>query len=131
MKTRALFLSTLVLLASGCQQQRVEISAKDKRRMDFAVPENLLSKTVDLNNPASVAKAMNKKLSGDPKQHLYDIYMTAPSSEGVLEKRTIPIRVDNIKQGSSIIYSVQGSNYEPPAKQTVAKPSAKKPKKKK
>lgn len=104
-----------LLLLAACAQEKVQLSSEDRRRMNFAIPAPLDDKTVDLNNPKAVAKALNITLTGDSKQKLYDIIMTAPSSEGIIERRTIPIRVDNIKQGSAIIYDAGGARYQPPA----------------
>lgn len=109
-----LAMGLLLTVLSSCGQQNVEISPKGAQRMDFTVPEPLTRSTVDLNNPQSVAKALGITLNGDPKQFLYEIVMTAPSSDQGMVTRRIPIRVDNLKQGSSIIYNVQGSHYEMP-----------------
>jgi len=118
-------LAVLLLLSACAPQDDVVMSHKDQQKLDFAVPAVLTNK-IDLNNPEVVAKALGIRLNGDRKQHLYDIHMSGVSSERKRVDRIIPIRVDNIKQGSEIIYSIEGSNYVPPAKNKVAKPSVKK-----
>lgn len=125
-----LIMAVLALAACSQSTEREDLSPRGVQRMNFAVPAPLTEKTVDLNSKESVAKALGIKLSGDPKQKLYDIVMSAPSSEGKLETRTIEIRVDNLKKGSSIIYGVQGSNYEAP-KAAKKSPAKKAPAKKK
>lgn len=79
------------------------------QRMFLGVPGALVEKATDskkplnLNDPEQVAHALGVKLNGDPHQVLYVMQMTAPSSEQGTVKREIPIRVDNIHQGASMI----------------------------
>lgn len=125
---RVIFVVALLLVTACEKQEAVYSGPGGEQRMDFAIPAALDDKAVDLNNPQAVAKALHIRLTGDTRQKLYDIVMTAPDSDRKMVKRTIEIRVDNIRQGSALIYSAGGARYEPP--KNVAKPSAPKRKKK-
>jgi hypothetical protein len=122
------FAAVFLLLLSACDkgQQKTLETTSGSQKMEFAIPA-VLDTSVDLNNQEAVAKALGVRLTGDPKQFLYNIVMTAPSTEGT-KTRTIPIRVDNIKQGSKIVYSIEGEHAvkEMPKKKAVSK--KKKPK---
>jgi len=119
-----------MLMLAACDGSNGEaISPEERHKMTFSIPATL-DHHVDLNDKNDVAKALGIKLTGDPKQHLYDIVMTAPSSEGKKEKRVIPIRVDNLKQGSNVIYGLEGvhkaAEKAAPKKAVAKKSTAKK-----
>ena len=113
MKKFALFTS-LLLSACAPQEASLEPSAGSFRdghtqRMMLSVPGVLVDgatrshNKLDLANPDQVAKALGITLSGDPKQVLYVLQMTAPNSEKIVVRREIPIRVENVKQGAEMI----------------------------
>jgi hypothetical protein len=119
----ATFASAVVLLSlAACAPEakkspfnEQDLRAGDVQRMILSVPKPLVvpespQAEVNLDDPKSVADALGVKLTGDSQQLLYTIALTAPSSDEGVVYREIPIRVDNIADGSQMIRSWQSSS---------------------
>lgn len=114
--TRNIRIVAALLLLCGCEpntpESDIDVSQLHGeghvQRMFLAVPDVLvvqstrLNKPLNLNDPEMVAHALGITLTGDKKQVLYVVQMTAPTEHG-MAKREIPIRVDNIRDGAKMI----------------------------
>ena len=136
MKRLSLSLACALFLAAcssqpGHDPDLANFRSGHTQRTQITVPNVLVSPRangsyVDLNNAKEVADAMGTRLNGRTDQYLYTIYLAAPSSEHRVERREIPIRVDNISMGATMI---RAYSDVPSPKKTVAKKKSTKKKK--
>ena len=100
----------MLLFVAACDAQPTDsFRSGHTQRMMLSVPDVLVdratrkNKPLNLNDPEQVAQALGVALSGDKKQVLYVIAMTAPTADQGVVRREIPIRVDNIREGAHMI----------------------------
>ena len=110
MKFRIIALAGLLLMTlSACGSSAKfdvdkAIAYPGSKDVPLTYRAELKNPSLNLNDPAAVAKALGITLNGKPDQFLYKIVMRYESGSAIVT-RNIPVRVDNISDGSKLIYN--------------------------